>query len=99
MPSKTLSIVIPCYNEKKTILEILARASAAPTDLPKEVVIVDDGSTDGTRDILDGLRDRYAVILHDRNRGKGAALRTCFAAARGDIILVQDADLEYNPQD
>lgn len=99
MPSKTLSIVIPCYNEKKTILEILARVSAAPIDLPKEVVIVDDGSTDGTREILNDLRDRYTIILHETNRGKGAALRTGFAAARGDIILVQDADLEYNPQE
>lgn len=94
-----LSVVIPVYNEANHIQEILKRVRA--TKLAWEIVIVDDGSLDGTRDILRALKDkdRLRVILHDKNQGKGAAVRTGLQAARGDIILIQDADLEYNPHD
>jgi len=95
-----LSIVIPCYNEVNTI-ETIVRAVRAAAPQNKEIIIVDDFSTDGTREkiVMDiaPLVDR--VILHDRNRGKGAALRSGFAVASGEIIVVQDADLEYDPQD
>ena len=99
MSAHTLSIVIPCYNEKKTLLDMLARVEAAPLDMAKEIILVDDGSTDGTRELMNTLRDRYTVIFHEQNRGKGAALRSGFAVARGDFVLIQDADLEYNPHD
>lgn len=95
-----LSIVIPCYNEKDTIEQIVARVKAAPFD--KEIIIVDDFSTDGTRDILKRLtpdETPVRVFFHPHNRGKGAALRTGFKYCRGDIVIVQDADLEYDPTD
>jgi glycosyltransferase involved in cell wall biosynthesis len=93
-----LSVVIPVYNERKTLLEIIRRVREVP--VPKELVLIDDGSTDGTRDLLATLTEPDLVIcLHPHNRGKGAALRTGFARARGEIVLVQDADLEYDPAD
>ncbi|MDD5681029.1 MAG: glycosyltransferase family 2 protein [Candidatus Omnitrophica bacterium] len=94
-----LSVIIPVYNEKATIKEIINRVkSAEPQD--KEIIIVDDCSTDGTRDILKSLQgDRVRVILHEKNTGKGAAVRTGLAAAKGDIVMLQDADLEYDPKE
>ncbi len=93
-----LSVVIPAYNEKGSIHEILRRVRAVP--IRKEIVVVDDCSTDGTREILRELEQRdgdLKVVFHERNQGKGAALRTGFRHATGQIIIVQDADLEYDP--
>lgn len=125
-----LSVIIPVYNERATIEEILRRVQAVP--VPKEIVLVDDGSTDGTRELLERLSadadaarsedaeavhtdpgtgqqnpdgswgfdvDNIRVLFHERNQGKGAALRTGFGVAGGDVILIQDADLEYDPRD
>jgi len=95
-----LSVVIPAYNERPTIAEIIRRVQAVEIGLDKEIILVDDGSTDGTRELLQGLASPgLKVILHERNRGKGRALRTGFAEADGEIVLVQDADLEYNPRE
>jgi len=94
-----LSVVMPCFNERDTIEEILRRVRAAPYD--KEILVVDDGSTDGTRDLLRKLEPEYGLRLffHEQNKGKGGALATGFAAATGDVVLIQDADLEYDPND
>ncbi len=91
--------MIPVYNEVENVREILKRVRA--TRLAWEIIVVDDGSRDGTRDVLKRLKDKGSlhVILHDQNKGKGAAVRTGLATARGDVILIQDADLEYNPHD
>lgn len=94
-----LSVIIPVYNEVKTIREIIRRVKA--TGLASEIVVVDDGSTDGTREILaeeDG-REGVRVYLHDRNLGKGAAVRTGIQQSKGEVMLIQDADLEYDPRD
>jgi glycosyltransferase involved in cell wall biosynthesis len=96
----SVSIVIPVYNEAATLRRIVAAVEQAPVfDLRREIIIVDDCSTDGSREILDGLSGAYKILRHARNRGKGAALRTGFAAATGDIVIIQDADLEYNPDE
>jgi glycosyltransferase involved in cell wall biosynthesis len=92
-----LSVVIPCFNEAATILDLIDRVRSSPVE-SKQIIVVDDGSSDGTRELLQELKaDDLIVLLHDRNRGKGAALCTGFAAARGQISIVQDADLEYDP--
>jgi len=96
-----LSVVVPIYNERDTVRTIVARVLATPHD--KEVILVDDGSTDGTRQVLAEIEaEKIAnvrVIYHEVNQGKGGALRTGFAAVTGDIVLIQDADLEYTPDD
>jgi glycosyltransferase involved in cell wall biosynthesis len=96
-----LSVVIPVYNEATTIRAIVARVCAVAIPLEREVVLVDDYSTDGTRPVLEELSRQAGirVIFHDRNRGKGAALRSGFAAVSGDIVIIQDADLEYDPDE
>lgn len=97
---KKLSVVIPCYNEKDNIEKIVCRVKAADVD-NKEIIIVDDCSVDGTRDILENkIKANVEMILyHEKNKGKGAALRTGFAAATGDIVIIQDADQEYDPSE
>jgi len=101
MSNKKVSIVIPVYNEIKTINKIVERVLKADTlGLRKEIIIVNDASTDGTKKVLDDIKKRnIKVFHHKKNKGKGAALRTGFPKATGDIILVQDADLEYHPKD
>ncbi len=94
-----LSVIIPIYNEKKTIRKVIAKVEAVNMD--KEIILIDDYSTDGTREILDEYRNKngFQVLYHARNMGKGAALRTGFAKVTGEVIIIQDADLEYDPSD
>ena len=94
-----VSVIIPVYNETRTIEEIVRRVKAQ--NVAKEILIVDDGSTDGTRQILESMNEvgETRVIFHDRNLGKGAAVRTGINNASGDVLLIQDADLEYDPRD
>jgi dolichol-phosphate mannosyltransferase len=94
-----LSIVIPVFNEKNTIAEILKRIEAADLGVEKEIIMVDDFSTDGTRELLKAMAGRYKIFYHEKNQGKGSALRTGFREATGEVIVVQDADLEYDPND
>ncbi len=94
-----LSVVIPVYNEVATVAEVLRRVRAS--GVPCELIVVDDGSTDGTRELLEGMRGQpnFTLLAHEANQGKGAALKKGFAHARGDVVLVQDADLEYDPSE
>jgi glycosyltransferase involved in cell wall biosynthesis len=94
-----ISVIIPVYNEQNTIREIIKRVKT--TEMVSEILIVDDGSSDGTRELLNEYDDDglVRVISHDRNKGKGAAVRTGLNLAQGDVILIQDADLEYDPRD
>ncbi len=102
---RRLSVLIPVYNERDTVCELLdrVRAAALPDGLAREIVLVDDGSTDGTRELLEAYAgehpDEVALHLHGRNRGKGAAIATAIQQATGDILLIQDADLEYDPSE
>lgn len=95
-----LSIVVPVYNEEKTLPVILSRIQLVDIGLEKEIIFIDDGSTDGSRELLKKYADAgHKVIFQHKNQGKGAAIRKGFESAEGDIILVQDADLEYSPKD
>ncbi len=100
MPSPKLSIVIPVFNEKETVIKVLEAIRAVPIE--KEVIVVDDGSTDGTRPLLHAWLRQHAefkIIFHRKNRGKGSAVAEGFKAATGDAVIIQDADLEYDPHD
>lgn len=96
-----LSVIIPVYNERETIERILARVLAVP--LKKELIVVDDGSSDGTREVLTGLQKRYGkkmtLVMHERNKGKGKAVQSGLPRVKGDIVVIQDADLEYHPEE
>lgn len=98
MNPQKISVIIPTYNEKNTILQLIKKVKAVK--LLKEIIIVDDFSTDGTRDILKSIKNKEIKILfHEKNYGKGHAIRTGIKHVSGDIVIIQDADLEYNPQD
>ena len=92
-----VSVLMPVFNERGAIAEIVRRVRDVPLGI--ELVVVDDGSTDGTSELLRSIPGIDRLLAHERNRGKGAALRTAFAAATGEVVVVQDADLEYDPQD
>lgn len=98
-PNFTLSVVIPVYNERATLETVIERVRAVP--VAKQIILVDDGSRDGTRDILQQMvgQSDLTVVFHETNQGKGAAVRTGFLRATGDVVLIQDADLEYDPAD
>ncbi len=100
-PKPSLSVIIPCYNEVNTVKDVVMRV--LDEDIVDEVIIVDDGSTDGSRDVLRQMEakgdSRFSVHYHERNRGKGAALATGFKQATADVIIIQDADFEYDPRE
>ena len=97
---RKLSVIVPVFDERNTVVEIVRRMRAVELPVDLEIVIVDDGSTDGTRDVLRQLADSTVRVLnHDVNRGKGAAIRSGLEHVTGDLVLVQDADLEYDPED
>jgi glycosyltransferase involved in cell wall biosynthesis len=99
---RKVSVIVPVFNERNTLVEILRRMRTVelPDGIEREIIVVDDGSSDGTRDVLKQLGDSTVrVVMHENNRGKGAAVRTGFAHATGDYVLIQDADLEYDPED
>lgn len=97
---KLLSVIVPVYNERNTVGEILRRMRQVELPIEREIIVVDDGSADGTGKVLAALEDSTVrVVAHPANRGKGAAVRTGLGVARGDVVLIQDADLEYDPQD
>ena len=96
-----ISVVIPVYNEKSTVSTIVDTVRNVELPIEKEIIIIDDGSSDGTTAVVEDLRSQYNLVLisHEKNRGKGAALRSGFEAATGDIVIIQDADLEYSPEE
>jgi glycosyltransferase involved in cell wall biosynthesis len=97
---RTLTVIMPVFNERTTVAEVIRRMRAVELPVMLQVIVVDDGSSDGTDKVLDALEDSTVRVLkHDQNQGKGAAIRTALAACRGDLVLIQDADLEYDPDD
>lgn len=94
-----LSIVIPVYNEERTLRKLISDVEAVSLPFKKEIILVDDGSRDRSREILEEYRDKHKVVLLDKNSGKGSTVRRGFKEATGDMVIIQDADLEYNPQD
>ena len=92
-----LSVIIPVYNEVHTVLKIIQKVREVPLD--KEILVVDDGSTDGTRDLLKELGEGIKLFFHETNQGKGAAIRTAMPHITGDLVVIQDADLEYDPSE
>lgn len=97
---KTLSVIVPVYNERVTVAEVIRRARTSEVPLTVDIVVVDDGSSDGTDKVLAAVEDSTVrVVTHPHNMGKGAAVRTGLAHAKGDLVLIQDADLEYDPDD
>src|SRR6202046_4513269 len=97
---ESLTVIVPVYNERSTVAEVLRRMRAVELPVVLQIIVVDDGSSDGSDKVLDALEDSTVRVIHHKvNQGKGAAIRTGLAEARGDLLLIQDADLEYDPED